>query len=165
MTQTLGSLLGTDLEDDFSSFDLTEIQEVLSNLKTMQGIDLAHAEVLQQQALRAADIASELIGRLIKTTSYLEGRVNTVKNRASLEYAPASGKATADMRKQAGESAPEVEDLIARLSRAKGARSMLTMKFDILIKSHHYYKELVQGMKKGVVSYSGANTNVVEGYE
>jgi hypothetical protein len=157
MTATLGSILGTDLEEDFSSFDLTEIQDVLANLRNTNAIDIAHAEMLQQQSLRGADILSEMIGKIVKTITHLENKVNTTKNKASLEYKPAEGKATADMRKFAGESAPEVETLTDRLGRAKGARELLTRKYDILIKAHHAYKELTQGMKKGIV---GQNTGV-----
>lgn len=54
MTQQLklGDFLGNELEEDFMSFDMSEIQEVLNNLKSIDAIDLPHAELLQQQALR-----------------------------------------------------------------------------------------------------------------
>jgi hypothetical protein len=160
---TLGSILGTNYEEDFAEFDLTEIQGVLATLANTASIDLAHAELLQQQALRGADLASEFLGKLVKTTSYLEGRVNATKNKASLEYAPAFGKSTADLRKQAGEASPEVEELSNRLAKAKGARVMLEKKLDILIKTHHHYKEIAMGMRKGIVSHT--QNTPVEGYE
>jgi hypothetical protein len=158
---TLGDILGNQMEEAFSSFDLTEIQAVLSTLQSTSAIDIAHAEKLQQQTLWACDILSEMIGKIIKTVSYLEGRLNTAKNKAALEYAPTTGKATADLRRQAGESDPIVSDLGDRLARAKGAKELLTRKYDIIIKSHHFYKDLTAGMKKGIVAYSAP----VTGYE
>jgi hypothetical protein len=161
MTDTLGSILGADLEDDFSSFDLTEIQDVLANLRNTNAIDIAHAEMLQQQSLRGADILSEMIGKIVKTITHLENKVNTTKNKVMLEYKPSDGRATADTRKSAGESAPEVEALTNRLGRAKGARELLTRKYDILLKAHHQYKELSAGMKKGIVGQG----SITPGYE
>ena len=69
MTQQvkLSYFLGTELEEDFSNFDLTEIQKVLSKLQDIDAIDLAHAELLQQQALRGADIITEYLGKIVKT--------------------------------------------------------------------------------------------------
>lgn len=148
------------MEEDFASFDLTEINAVLSNLRNTNAIDIAHAEMLTIQALAGSDIASEFIGKLVKTVSHLEGKVSSTKNKASLEYKPTDGKATADMRKQAGEASPEVQDINDRLARAKGAKAVIERKYDILIKSHHFYKELVGGMKKGMVSQQ----NIPEGY-
>jgi hypothetical protein len=164
MMTTLGTLLGDQMEETFTSFDLQEVQDVLSNLRNTNVIDIAHCELLQQQSLRAADILSEFIGRVIKTVSYLESKLNTAKNKAALEYNPPTGKATADLRRQAGESDPVVADLADRLARAKGAKELLTRKYDIIIKSHHYYKDLTAGMKRGIVGY-GNTSNVVSGYE
>ena len=151
---TLGELLGTALEDDFSSFDLTEINAVLSNLRNTNAIDIAHAEQLTMLALRGSDIAAEYIGKLIKTVSYLEGKVSSTKNKAALEYKPESGKATADIRRNAGEAHPDVLELSDRLARAKGAKAILEHKINILIKAHHYYKELVGNMRSGITSQS-----------
>jgi hypothetical protein len=152
MSITLETLLGSGWEELFSSFDLTEVQAISANLANTNAIDVAHSELLQLQSLRAADILSEYIGKIVKTVSYLEGKLNTAKNKAALEYKPEMGKATADMRKQAGECDPVVVELVDRLARAKGARELLMRKFDIMIKSHHYYKELTVGMRKGIVS-------------
>jgi len=156
---TLSDLLGNQLEDDFASFDVSEIQDVLSNLQNTSAIDVAHAENLQRLALRGADLASEMIGKLIKTVSYLETKVNSTKNRVSLQYKLETGKATADQRKQAGESDPEVEELSIRLARAKGSKAILERKYDTLIKTHHFYKDLAMGMKK---SFVGANQSSAE---
>lgn len=161
---TLGDMLGKNDEENFTDFDLTEIQDVLSNLKGTDAIDIAHAEMLQKQTLRCADILSEYLGKLVKTVSYLESKINAAKNKASLEYTQTgTGKITADVRRQAGECAPGVNELTDRLARAKGAKEMLMKKYDIIIKSHHSYKEVAMGMRKGMIS--SPNPNAVEGYE
>jgi len=152
---TLGDLLGTELEEEFIKFDLTEIQDILSNLQSTNAIDLGHAEELQQKALRGADIISEYLAKLVKTTSYLESKVNSVKNKISLEYvAPEGTRTTIEMRKWAGESAPEVEELAIRVAKAKGSKSILEKKYDILIKLHHHYKDIATGLRKTVLGYN-----------
>jgi len=154
---TLGHLIGDALEDDFLSFDLTEIQEVLLSLQEIETIDLAHAEQLQQQALRGADLLSEYLGKIVKTTSYLESKTSSIKNKVSLEYkSPDGSKPTADMRKWAGESSTEVENWNIKLAKAKGSKIVLEKKYDILIKSHHHYKDIASGMKRSILGY---NTN------
>lgn len=152
---TLGQLMGNELEDEFASFDLTEIQNVLATLAETNAIDIAHAEYLQQQSLHGADVLSEYLGKLIKTVSYLETKINSSKNKAALNYkAPDGQRTTADMKKQAGESDPEVEELAYRLAKAKGSRSVLEKKYDILIKSHHHWKDYSSGMRKSIVGFS-----------
>lgn len=151
---TLGNLLTDSLEDEFNDFNLTEIQEVLQHLASTDAIDLPHAESLQQRALRGADIVSEYLGRLVKTTAYLESQVSSAKNKASLSYISDQGKTTAEMKKWAGESSPEVEKIAARLARAKGAKSVLEKKYDILVKSHHHYKEIAAGLRRTVLGYT-----------
>jgi hypothetical protein len=163
---TLGQLIGSDLEDDFLSFDLTQVQQVLIQLKETDAIDLAHAELLQQQSLQAADTIAEFLARLIKTVSYLESQFNATKNRVSLEYtAPDGARATMEMRKFAGEASKEVEALAIRLARAKGSKSLLEKKYDILIKSHHHYKDLAAGFKRGIVGYSATIQQERTGWE
>jgi hypothetical protein len=73
MSQTvrLGDVLGSNLEEDFKDFDLTEIQEVLEQLRDIDAIDLAHAELLQQQSLRGADIIVGYLSKIVKTVGYL----------------------------------------------------------------------------------------------
>jgi hypothetical protein len=155
---TLGQLLGDDLEEDFSTFDLTDIQGILANLQEVEAIDLAHAEMLQQQALRAADIMSGYLSKLVKTVAYLENQVNSSKNKAALEYQAAEGRTTAEMRKQAGECDPTVIELSNKLARAKGSKSILDKKFDILIKSHHHYKDIATGLRKTILGQPQYNT-------
>ena len=164
---TLGQLLGEELEENFVKFDLTEIQEVLSRLKETDAIDLAHAELLQQQALRGADILSEYLGKIIKTVSYLETRINSTKNKVALEYqAPEGARTTADMKKWAGESSDAVEELGIKLAKAKGSKSVLEKKYDILIKSHHHFKDIASGYKRTIAGYNqGTGKQVAAGWE
>jgi len=166
---TLADIVGDDLEEEFSKFDLTEIQAVLIRLSDVDAIDIAHAELLQQQALRGADILCGYLGKIVKTVGYLEARVNSTKNKASLDYQAPEGKTTADMKKWAGESSSVVEDIQIKLAKAKGSKLVLEKKYDILIKSHHHYKDIAAGLRKTILGYSpGAGVpseKVPEGYE
>lgn len=169
MTQQvrLVDFVGTELEDNFLDFDLTEIQQVLVKLQDMDAIDLAHAEVLQQQALRGADVISEYLGRIVKTVGYLEAKVNSTKNRMSLEYqAPDGSRTTMEMRKWAGESSQEVEAIQIALAKAKGSKSVLEKKYDILIKSHHHWKDIAAGLRRTILGYTVTDREKIpEGYE
>jgi len=161
----LGDLLGDDLEEEFVNFDLTEIQQVLMKLQYTEAIDLAHAELLQQQALRGADILTEYLGKIVKTVGYLESKVNSTKNKVSLDYqAPDGSRTTADMRKWAGESSPEVEEVQIRLAKAKASKMVLEKKYDILIRSHHHYKDIAAGLRKTILGY-GVPAKIPEGWE
>jgi oligoribonuclease NrnB/cAMP/cGMP phosphodiesterase (DHH superfamily) len=163
----LGDFLGTELEEEFIDFDLTEIQQVLGKLQNDIAIDLSHAELLQQQSLRGADIITEYLGKMIKTVGYLEAKVNSTKNKVSLEYqAPEGTRTTSEMKKWAGESSPEVEEVQIKLAKAKGSKVVLERKYEILIKSHHHFKDIAAGMRKTILGYSpGASEKVAEGYE
>lgn len=156
-TQTLGNLIGSELEEHFQSFDLTEIQEVLIELQSTEVIDLAHAENLQRLALRGADILSEYLGKMVKTVSYLESQLNKIKNKAALEYKVQDGKTTMDLRKFAAEASPEVEEVNIKLAKAKAGKLVLEKKYDILIRSHHYYKDLAAGYKKTILGHTSIN--------
>src|ERR1700733_2328484 len=104
---TLGDLIGDKDEDAFGDFDLSEVQEILGELRETQPHDIAHAEMIQQRALRGADILSEFLGKMVKTVGFLESKVNSVKNRAALNYVPSDGaRLTADMRRAAAEADP-----------------------------------------------------------
>lgn len=150
----LGSYLGDQLEEDFTLFDMSEIQEVLKNLQDVVPIDLPHAELLQQQALRGADVLIEYLGKVVKTVGYLESKVNSTKNLVSLNYLAPEGRTTAEMKKWAGESSPQVEDLLIKLAKAKASKTVLEKKYDVLIKLHHHYKDIAMGLKKTIVGYS-----------
>lgn len=169
MTQkvTLGDLVGENLEEDFLQFDLTDIREVLTNLSEEEAIDLAHAEMLQQQSLRGADILSGYLSKMIKTTSYLESKIESVKNKTSLEYvSPDGSRVTSEMRLQAGKSSPEVEKLNEQLSKAKGSKSYLEKQYDILIKAHHHFKEIATGLRRSVLGYNNSDkAKVAAGWE
>jgi len=158
---TLGQVIGESFDDNFSDFDLTEIQHVLSVLASENAIDIAHAEMLQQKTLYAADILIAYIAKLVKTVSFLETKVNSIKNKVALEYKAADGKTTADMKKQAGESSVDVEKINVLLAKAKGSKTFLERKYEILIKSHHYYKDIGIGMRKGIVSSSNNNNDMI----
>ncbi len=168
MSQTvrLGDVLGSKLEEDFKDFDLTEIQQVLEQLRDIDAIDLAHAELLQQQSLRGADIIVGYLSRIVKTVGYLESQVNSTKNKVSLEYvAPDGARTTVDMKKWAGESSPEVEKVQIKLAEAKGAKIVLERKYEILVKSHHHFKDIAAGLRKTILGYSSGTSNAAEGYD
>ena len=162
----LCDLLVNELELDFQIFDLAEIQQVLDNLKDIEAIDLAHAEALQQQSLRGADVLTEYLAKIVKTVGYLESKVSSTKNKVSLEYqAPDGAKTTLDMKKWAGESSPEVEQVQIKLAAAKGSKLYLERKYEILIKAHHHFKDIAAGLRKTILGYSLPADKVPEGYE
>jgi hypothetical protein len=162
----LSDFLGTEDEEDFMEFDLTEVEEVLSNLESIDAIDLAHAELLQQQALRGADVITGYLGRLVKTIGFLETKVNSVKNKVSLEYkAPEGTRTTTDMKIWAANCSTDVEDIQNRLAKAKASKMVLDKKYDILIKSHHHYKDIAQGLRKTILGYGQTKEDAVPGYE
>lgn len=163
----LGDLLGADLEEEFSDFDLTEIQDVLQSLHETDAHDLSHAEVLQQLSLRGADILTEYLAKIVKTVGYLEAKVNSVKNKVALEYKdPDGSRTTTDMKKWAADSSKEVEEVQIRLAKAKAGKVFLEKKYDLLIKSHHHYKDIAAGLRRTILGYSlGVSEKVPEGYE
>lgn len=162
--QKLGDLIGISMEEDFLDFDLSEIQLVLRNLSNNDPIDLAHTELLQLQALRGADVLSEYLGRMVKIVSYLESKLNSAKNKASLDYQAPNGKTTVERAKWAGEAAPEVEELQVKLAKAKGSKIVLEKKYDILIRSHHFYKDIANGMKKTILGSTQSAPKIAEGW-
>jgi len=111
------------------------------------------------------------LGKIVKTVGYLETEVNSTKNKVMLEYmAPDfdghAVKTTADMKKWAGESSPAVEEVQIKLAKAKGSKLVLERKYEILVKSHHHFKDIAQGLRKTILGYSLAATDKVpEGYE
>jgi oligoribonuclease NrnB/cAMP/cGMP phosphodiesterase (DHH superfamily) len=170
MTQSkikLVDFVGDKLEEDFLEFDLTEIQLVLQKLEVADPIDLAHAEQLQQLSLRGADILTDYLGKIVKTVAYLETKVNSTKNKVALNYQEPNGnKTTSDMKKWYSESAPEVEELQIRLAKAKASKVVLEKKYDILIKSHHHYKDISSGIRKTILGFiPKSSEKVPEGYE
>ena len=169
MTQQvrLGDLLGDTMEEEFVNFDITEIQQVLDNLRDIDAIDLAHAELLQQQSLRAADILVEYLAKIVKTVAHLEAKVNSTKNRVSMDYTtPDGSRVTLDMRKWAAEVSPEVVEVQDRLAKAKGSKVFLERKYEILVKAHHHFKDIAAGMRKTILGYSsGTSEPTPPGYE
>jgi hypothetical protein len=164
----LGDLLGNELEANFRDFDFSEIEQVLKHLQEVNAIDLSHAESLQQQSLRGADIIIEYLAKIVKTVGYLESKVNSTKNKVCLEYkAPDGAKTTADMKKWAGDASPEVELVQIDLATAKGAKLYLEKKYDVLIRLHHHYKDIATGIRKTILGYGNQSekTPIPEGYE
>jgi hypothetical protein len=161
---TIKDFIGENTEEVFLNFDLTEIQEVLATLAENSVHDISHAELLAQKALRGADIVSEYLCKIIKTVNYLETKVNSTKNKVSLEYMASEGRTTSEMKKWAGESAPEVEILQIRLSQAKASKALLDRKYDILIKTHHQMKDVATGLRRTILGYS-SNEPIPAGYE
>jgi hypothetical protein len=164
----LGDLLGNELEVNYQDFDLTEVKEVLDNLANIDAIDLAHAEFLQQRALRGADVITEYLAKLVKTVGYLESKVSSTKNKVSLEYqAPEGARTTVDMKKWAAESSPEVDAVQIKLASAKGSKLYLEKKYDLLVKAHHHFKDIAAGLRRTILGYSQSapSERVPEGYE
>lgn len=163
----LGDLLGSEMEVDFQNFDLTEVQQVLEYLRDIDAIDLAHAEQLQQKALRGADVLAEYLGKITKTVSYLETKVTSTKNKVSLEYQAPEGRTTLDMKKWAADVSPEVEQVQIKLAAAKGSKLFLDKKYELLIKAHHHFKDIAQGLRRTILGYSQGTSNdkIPEGYE
>lgn len=169
-TISLEKLVGSNLEENFLSFDMTEIQKILSSLATASAHDLAHAEAAQQQSLRAADILAEYLAKMIKTVSYLENSVNSQKNVVIRDFKPKEGqKDTADARKAASEADPEVNKLLEKLAIAKGSKLLLEKKYDILVRTHHYYKDIAAGYKRTILPIPNGmpldQKNPAEGWE
>ena len=150
---TVKDILGSEI-DDFSDFDLTEIQDVLKSLGQEDPLDIVHAEIIQQKTLRAADLLSQYLSRIVKTVSLLESKSSTMKNKVALEYKdPDGGKTTSDMKKWAADSSQEVEAIQVSLAYAKGTKALLEKKYDVVIKFHHHAKDIAQGLRKTVVGY------------
>lgn len=150
----LSDIVGSSFDDNFLDFDITEIQQVLVTLKQDEAIDITHAELLQQKSLRGADLVAEYLSKMTKIVSYLENKISSIKNKASLDYVSAQGRTTADAKKWAGESSPELETWHEKLAKAKGSKVLLEKKFEILIKSHHHYKDIAAGLRKTIVGNS-----------
>jgi hypothetical protein len=158
---TLGNIIGSNDLETFEDFDLTEVQKVLYQLSNDNAIDIAHSEMLQQKALYGAEILTGYIGKLVKTVGFLESKLNAVKNKVSLEYRAPDGKTTADMKKQAGESSPEVEELGMKLAKAKGSKTLLERKYEILLKQHHHYKDMAMSQRKGMMSATSSTSRTI----
>jgi hypothetical protein len=84
----------------------------------------------------------------------------------ALEYVdPTATKTTLDMKKWAGESSTEVAEIAAILAKAKGSKSVLEKKYDIIIKAHHHYKDLAMGLRRSVLGYNNDKPKVAEGWD
>lgn len=151
---TVKDIIGIKDEEDFMNFDLTDVQKILTNLNRDVPVDIAHAEKFCQETLRCADILSEYLAKINKTSTYLENRLTIVKNRALVEFT-SDTKVTADIRKAASESNKDVEEISNKISSVKGAKLALEKKYEIMIKSHHHWKDIAAGIRKTILGYTG----------
>lgn len=153
---TVADLIGDKIEEAFLDFDLSEVQKVVCKLQSEDAPTLAQAESLQQEALRAADVLSEHLAKLHKTIHYLTAKTSSLKNKIALNYElpPGTRGQGLDLRKMAGESSDEVMELEIALAKAKGAKTVLERKYEIIIKSHHHYKDIASGLRKTIQGYS-----------
>lgn len=157
---TLGNIIGSKDIEDFEDFELTEVQAVLKALGSDQPFDLGQSEFLQQRSLYASELLIDMIAKLVKTSVFLESKINSVKNKIALEYKTTDGtRLTADLRRQAGECAPEVEALTFKLAKAKGAKIALEKKYDVLSKMHYHLKELAATQKQSIIG-GGSKVNI-----
>jgi hypothetical protein len=148
-------IVGDTLDDAIFEFDLTEVQNVVSKLQSEDVPTLAQAERLCQEALRGADILSEYLAKVHKIMNYLDAKVATTRNKIALDYVPPDGaRNSIELRKMAGEASQEVLDLEINLAKVKGAKTLLEKKYDIIIKSHHHYKDIATGLRKTINGYT-----------
>jgi hypothetical protein len=156
---TVNDYIDGDLDGAILNFSLVEVQEVINALQSEDTPTIVEAEKLQLMALRGADILSEIIGKLHKTIHYLDAKTASVKNKASLNFVPPAGvRDSIELRKIAGTASDELLDVEISLSKAKGAKALLEKKYEIIIKSHHYYKDVANGLKLTIQGrYSGSS--------
>lgn len=151
---TVRELIGTEDFEEFLDFDMSEVQAIVKRLQSEDVLTLAEAERLQQESLRAADVLSEHLAKVHKTIHFLDSKVSSIKNKVALDYEPPAGtRISIELRKMAGESNDEVSAMEIKLSQAKGAKTLLEKKYDIIIKTHHHYKDIAGGLRKTVQAY------------
>lgn len=150
----LGDLLGNNDIEKFEDFDLTEVQNVLKSLSNEDPFDIAHCMWLQGRALCGAELLIDMSAKMIKTIGFLETKINSLKNKCALEYkGPGDGiRITAELRKNAGECDPKVEELSLLLAKSKGAKQAIDKKLDLILKTHYHYKELAANQQQGIIS-------------
>jgi hypothetical protein len=71
------------------------------------------------------------------------------------------------MKKWAADVSPEVETVQIKLASAKGSKLVLDRKYEILVKSHHHFKDIAAGLRKTILGYSQSTTSepIPNGYE
>ena len=139
-------LLNTEI--DLENFDLTEVQEIISEMREMEVIDLAHADLKQQMCLFLADKLNDHCAVLTKQISKLESNLSVEKNKASLDYKAEEGKTTTDMKVWAGNCAPKVIEIQNSLASLKGVLFLLSKKSDLVLKSFYYFKALSDSYRR-----------------
>ena len=147
---TIGNIIGGSFDDEVDNFDMTEVQELVAELQNTEVPDLTHAEYLQQRALRAADILTEYLGKIVKVLAYYEALGNRTKNLVALKYENPSGKTTQEDKKRAGESSEELMEIETKVARIKGAKAVIEKKFEIVIRMYHGNKDVALGLRKSL---------------
>jgi hypothetical protein len=139
-------------DEIFLDFDLTEIQELVKQLQNETVHDVAAADNLQRQALVCADLLAEYIAKLIKIISHLDVKESRIRNKVSLEFNKGEDGKAASMalRKLAGDASEEAEEVGYIIAKAKGTKALLEKKYDVIIKAHHFYKEISQSFRKNM---------------
>lgn len=140
-----------DPETIFLEFDLTDIQDIVKELQNETVADLAAADNLQRRALVGADICSEHIAKLVKIITYLDVKESKIRNKTALEFKTDDGKsASVQLRKFAADASEEAEQVAYVIAKAKGTKTLLEKKYEVLIKAHHFYKEQAQTLRKTI---------------
>lgn len=148
---TVKDIIGNGFDDEFEDFDMTEIQELVSELQSNQLPDLASSEYMMQRSLRCADLIGEYLCKLVKLVSYYEALANKTKYAVALAYEdPKGGKTTQEAKKWAGESSVELLEIEIKIAKIKGAKAVLEKKFEIVIRMFHSIKDMASGMRKSL---------------
>ena len=136
-----------DLEEEFDTISLDEVNVVLDELNSCSIHDVAHAEYLQQKALACANYLANHLSRIVKIASFLESQISTQRNKTAAYYTRDDVKVTNDLRIFAAKACPEAAMLENKLSRVKGIKLLLEKKYDLLLKCHYYFKEIASSFK------------------
>lgn len=152
---TLGNILGQDLVENFSSWDLSEIEEVIAILSVGDAYNLSLAEHLQRQTLHGANILATYLAKMAKCISYLESHLMLLKSQVALQIS--GEKITTAQRAEAVENDSKVQESLQTLLKTKGIKSLLEKKLEILLRANFHYKEVAQGLRRTVLGHHSVN--------
>jgi len=147
---TVKDLIGDKFDDEFETWDMSEIQQLVSELQNLDIFDIAHSEKMQLRALRCADLITGYLGKIVKLSSYYEAKANKVKYSVALDYKSTEGKTTQESRKWAGEASDELMEVEIKLAKIKGTKALLEKKFEIIIRMFHSIKDVASGLRKSL---------------
>jgi hypothetical protein len=145
----LKDMVNSSTDEQFLNFSLDDIQAILTSLQNTEVPDLAHAELMQQRALIGANMVCDFLAKVVKIVSSLDNKINSMRSTYAINYRIDGKVPAADVRTLALKSCPDVSDLEELLSNAKASKSFLERKYDILIKTHHHYKDIAAGLRTG----------------